>query len=39
MKNLSPEKLAENLDRFYGLINKYISGDRKDKLLDMYKQL
>ena len=39
MKNLSPEKLAENLDRFYGLINKYISGERKDRLLDMYKQL
>jgi hypothetical protein len=39
MKNLSPEQMAENLAKFYSLIDKYISGDRKDKLLEMYKDL
>lgn len=39
MKNLLPEQLAENLDRFYGLINKYISGGRRDQLLEMYKDI
>jgi hypothetical protein len=39
MKNLSPEQMAENLAKFYSLIDKYISGDRKDKLLDMYKDI
>jgi len=39
MKDLTPEQMMENLDKFYSLINKYISGDRKDKLLDMYKTI
>jgi hypothetical protein len=39
MKNLSPEQMAENLAKFYSLIDKYISGDRKDKLLEMYKDI
>ena len=39
MKDLTPEQMMENLDKFYSLINKYISGDRKDKLLDMYKSI
>lgn len=39
MKNLSPEQMAENLAKFYSLVDKYISGDRKDKLLDMYKSI
>jgi hypothetical protein len=39
MKQLSAEQLGENLDKFYSLINKYISGDRKDKLLEMYKSI
>jgi hypothetical protein len=39
MKSLSPEQMAENLAKFYSLIDKYISGDRKNKLLDMYKDI
>jgi hypothetical protein len=39
MKNLSAEQMAENLAKFYSLIDKYISGDRKDKLLEMYKDI
>jgi HD superfamily phosphohydrolase YqeK len=39
MKNLSPEQMAENLAKFYSLIDKYISGNRKDKLLEMYKDV
>jgi len=39
MKDLTPEQMMENLDKFYSLINKYITGDRKDKLLDMYKSI
>jgi hypothetical protein len=39
MKKLSPEQMAENLAKFYSLIDKYISGDRKDKLLEMYKDI
>jgi len=39
MKNLSPEQMADNLAKFYSLIDKYISGDRKDKLLEMYKDI
>jgi HD superfamily phosphohydrolase YqeK len=39
MKNLSPEQMAENLAKFYSLIDKYISGDRKDNLLEMYKDI
>ncbi len=39
MKNLSPEQMADNLAKFYSLIEKYISGNRKDKLLEMYKDI
>jgi hypothetical protein len=39
MKKLSPEQMAENLAKFYSLIDKYISGSRKDKLLEMYKDI
>ena len=39
MKGISPEQMAENLAKFYSMIDKYISGDRKDKLLDMYKNI
>jgi hypothetical protein len=39
MKNLSPEQMAENLAKFYSLVDKYISGNRKDKLLEMYKDI
>lgn len=39
MKSISPEQMAENLAKFYSIIDKYISGDRKDKLLDMYKDI
>jgi len=39
MKDLTPEQIMENLNKFYSLIDKYISGDRKDKLIDMYKSL
>jgi len=39
MKKLSPEQMAENLAKFYSLIDKYISGNRKDKLLEMYRDI
>lgn len=39
MKELTPEQMVENLNKFYSLINKYITGDRKDQLIDMYKGL
>ena len=39
MKDLTAEQLLENLEKFYSLINKYITGDRKDQLLDMYKSI
>jgi len=39
MKELSAEQIQQNLNRFYELINKYITGDRKDKLIDFYKSL
>lgn len=39
MKGISPEQMAENLAKFYSMIDKYISGDRKDKLLEMYKDI
>lgn len=39
MTNLTAEQLGENLQKFYSLINKYISGDRRDQLLDMYKEI
>lgn len=39
MKDLTAEQLSENLEKFYSLINKYISGNRKDRLLEMYKDI
>ena len=39
MKGINPEQMAENLAKFYSMIDKYISGDRKDKLLEMYKDI
>lgn len=39
MKKLSAEQIQQNLNRFYELINKYITGDRKDKLIKFYKEL
>lgn len=39
MKELSAEQIQQNLNRFYELINKYITGDRKDKLIEFYKEL
>jgi hypothetical protein len=39
MKNLSPEQMADNLAKFYSLVEKYISGDRKDKLIEMYRDI
>jgi len=37
MKQLSPEQILENLNKFYSIIEKYITGDRKDKLIELYK--
>ncbi len=34
MKELSAEQIQQNLDRFYELINKYVTGDRKDIIKD-----
>ena len=39
MKQLSAEQIQQNLNRFYELINKYITGDRKDQLIDFYKSV
>jgi hypothetical protein len=39
MKQLSPEQILENLNKFYSIIDKYITGDRKDKLIDLYKSI
>jgi hypothetical protein len=39
MKQLSAEQIQENLEKFYGFIDKYITKDRKDSLLDMYKKI
>jgi hypothetical protein len=39
MKKLTEEQLLENLDKFFSFIDKYIVSDRKDKLMDMYKDL
>lgn len=36
---LEPEQIAENLSKFYGLIEKYITGERKDKLLKFYQDI
>ena len=37
MKKLTEQQIQENLVKFYGIIEKYISGERKDKLLEFYK--
>ncbi len=39
INRLSAEQIQENLEKFYSTIDKYISEDRKDQLLDMYKDL
>jgi hypothetical protein len=39
MKDLTPEQMVENLQKFYSLIDKYVSGSRKDKLIEMYKDI
>lgn len=39
MKQLSAEQIQQNLNRFYELINKYITGDRKDQLIEFYKSV
>jgi hypothetical protein len=39
MKHYTEEQLLDNLNKFYGLVDKYISDDRKQQLLDMYKDL
>lgn len=39
MNKLSAEQMMENLNKFYGFINKYVTGDRRDKLLDLYKSV
>ena len=36
MRQLTPEQILDNLNKFYSIIDKYITGDRKDKLLDLY---
>lgn len=36
---LSPEKMSENLTKFYDLIIKYITGDRKEKLVLFYRSI
>lgn len=37
MKKLSAEELQSRLEKFYSYIDQYVTGDRKDKLLDFYK--
>lgn len=39
MQKFTEEQLLENLQGFYDLIKEYIVSDRKDQLLDMYKDL
>jgi len=39
MKKLSPEQILTNLNKFYGLIDKYINPDRAKKLKDYYKTI
>jgi hypothetical protein len=38
MKKLTEEQILENLQKFYGYIDKYITSDRKDSLLEFYKE-
>jgi len=39
MKKLSHEEMMENLNKFYSLIDKYITGDRKSKLKALYESI
>ena len=39
MKQLTAEQIQENWDIFIGYIEKYITGDRKDQLLEFYNKL
>lgn len=36
-KDLSPEQISDNLGKFYAFIDKYITGKRKDQLIEFYK--
>ena len=36
MKKLTEEQILENLSKFYGFIEKYITSDRKEALLEFY---
>ena len=36
--NLSAEQIIENWEIFLGYIEKYITGERKEQLLDFYKK-
>lgn len=39
MKKLTEEQILENLQKFYGIIDTYISEDRAKKLKDMYETM
>lgn len=39
MKTLPAERIVENVEKFYGFIDKYITGDRKDQLREFYKSI
>ena len=39
MKQLTPEQIQENLEKFYSYINTYISSDRASKLIKFYKTI
>lgn len=39
MKQLSSEQIQGNLVKFYEFINKHITGNRKDQLISMYKDI
>lgn len=39
MKKITAEQIVENLSKFYSYIDKYITGDRKDKLITYYKSM
>ena len=39
MKKLSAEEIQQKLDKFYEYIEKYITGERKTKLINFYKSI
>lgn len=39
MKKLQPEQIMESLDKFYTIMDKYITGDRRDRLKRFYKSI